>query len=216
MRTDRDIRHRIEQELLWDPSIDGKYIQVNVHQHVVTLRGCVPSSGQKFAAQCVAQRIVQDGSVVLELVVRPPTPKATDDNEFTNAVSSALKWQAELPRNTVRAAVDHSCVALDGEMGCGSQREAAEAIVNRKHGVVSVSNPVNVHDQPLRNEVCARIAASLSHREPAAATAIHVEDRDGVVRLTGTVGTIAEKEKATRAAWMTHGVKWVVDQIDVL
>ncbi|MFT0174309.1 BON domain-containing protein [Paraburkholderia mimosarum] len=74
MRTDRDIQHRIEQELLWDPSVEGRYIQVSVHQHVATLRGCVPSSAQKFAAQCVAQRIVKDGSVVMELVVRPPEP----------------------------------------------------------------------------------------------------------------------------------------------
>lgn len=216
MRTDRDIQYRIEQELLWDPTVDGKSIQVSVHQHVATLRGCVPSCPQKLAAQCAAQRILGDDSLVMELVVRPPEPTVTDDDELANAVSSALDWQGELPRHAVRAVVEHGCVTLDGEVSCGSQREAAEAIVSRMRGVVSVSNRITVSDHPLRNEVYARIAASLPRLGEPAATTVRVEDRDGVVRLTGTVGTIAEKEQASKVAWMTHGVKWVIDQLDVM
>ena len=215
MNTGRDIQRRIEQELLWDPSVDGRYIKVRVDQHVVTLHGSVPSYAQKLEAERVTQRIVGGDSVVGELVVRAPELTATDDAELAKAVSFVLHWQSELPRNAVHAVVEHGCVTLDGKVDSSSQRATAEAVVSRMRGVVSVSNRITVHDHPLRSDLCGRIYASLSRCGLAATTTIRVEDRDGVVRLTGSVGSIAERKTASRAAWMTHGVKWVVEQLDI-
>ncbi|MEX3916300.1 BON domain-containing protein [Paraburkholderia sp. BR10872] len=215
MKTDRDIQHRIEQELLWDTSVDGRYIEVTVNQNVATLHGSVKSCAQRLAAQRVAQRLLGGGSVVVQLVVRSPAPMPDNDEELASAVSLALNWQADLPRDAVRAVVERSCVTLDGEVECASQRDAAEATVSQMRGVADVINRVTVRNHPLESNVHAQIAAALSSRGESTAAAIRVQDRDGVVRLTGTVSGIAEKEEACNAAWTTSGVRWVVEQLDV-
>jgi osmotically-inducible protein OsmY len=43
--------------------------------------------------------------------------------------------------------------------------------------------------------------------------AIHARDR--VVRLTGTVASLAEKASVCSAAWDTAGVRWVVDELSL-
>ncbi|WP_321939906.1 BON domain-containing protein [Paraburkholderia sp. J8-2] len=216
MSTYRDIRRRIEQELLWHESIDGRHIKVRLDQHVVTLHGWVPTSAQKVAAQRVTQRVADGESVVTELVVRPTEPIATNDADLANAMSFVLHWLSGVPPNAVRAVVEHGCVTLHGKVDSDSQRAAAEAAANRMRGVVDVNNRITLHDHPVRSDLCGRIYATLSRCGLAATSKIRVEDRDGVVRLIGTVGTITEREAASKAAWMTHGVKWVVEQLDVM
>ncbi len=47
------------------------------------------------------------------------------------------------------------------------------------------------------------------------ATHITVDVQDGSVRLGGVVGSLAEKHAAERAVWHVHGVRSVVQEIDV-
>lgn len=216
MKSDCEIRHEIEQELLWDPSVDARYIKVRVHQRVATLQGSVQSCAQKLAARAAAQRVVDCVLVLLELVVRAPAPTSSKDEELANAVSSTLNWQDALPLGAVHAVVKHGWVTIAGEVDNGRQREEAEAVVSRMRGVVGVENRITVREHPLKSDVQAQIAAALARCGQAGIAGIHIEDRDGVVRLTGSVGSVAEKEETTKAAWSTHGVRWVVDQLDVM
>lgn len=216
MKSDLEIQQDIEQELLWDPSVDARHIKVGVHQRIATLDGSVPSYAQKLAAQKAAQRVADCRAVVVDVVVRAPEPRPAHDEQLANAVLSALNWQDTLPRDAVHAVVDHGCVTLTGEVGYRAQREAAEAIVSRMRGVVGVANRITVRAHPGNGDVRAHIAAALARRAQDEAVAIHVDDRDGVIRLTGTVGSIAEKNEAAKAAWSTHGVKWVVNQLEVI
>ncbi|AWV04715.1 hypothetical protein DM992_35835 [Burkholderia sp. JP2-270] len=51
-------------------------------------------------------------------------------------------------------------------------------------------------------------------RDPAGA-AIAIEAADGVVTLTGTVDSMAERRAACGAAWSVKGVREVVDRLTV-
>src|SRR5271163_806497 len=47
------------------------------------------------------------------------------------------------------------------------------------------------------------------------ASHVAVSVRDGIVRLTGFVGSLAEKKAAERAVWYVRGVRGIAEEIEV-
>lgn len=215
MKSDEALKHDVEQELLWDSAVDARNIAVTVHDRVVTLEGSVSSYAQKLAAQKAAQRVADSRAVVLELVVRPPSPSTHTDEDLAAAIVSTLKWQEELPENAIRAVVDHGCVTLTGEVDHGYQRQAAEKVVSRMRNVVGVSNQITVRINEVAADIHIQIAEALARRSRRESARITVDEHDGVVRLTGTVDSLAEKRAACGVAWAAKGVRWVDDQLSV-
>ncbi|CAN0626185.1 hyperosmotically inducible periplasmic protein [Burkholderia multivorans] len=64
-------------------------------------------------------------------------------------------------------------------------------------------------------DVGAQIAAALARRAQRESSAISVDAADGVVTLTGTVDSLAEKRAACGAAWSVKGVHEVIDRLTV-
>ncbi|SAL70071.1 BON domain-containing protein [Caballeronia humi] len=215
MKSDEVLKHDIEQELLWGPAIDAEQIRVKVNARIVTLAGSVSSCAQKLAAQKAVQRVAGSRAVVLELTVRRPSPTTHSDEELAAAIVSALKWQEGFEGTEVRVEVDRGCVTLSGEVTWVYQRHAAEMLVSRMRGVVGVANQLAVRSNEIAKDVHAQIAAALARRSLHEAVGISVDAHDGVVRLTGTVNSLADKRAACNAAWGAKGVRWVVDQVNV-
>ncbi|KWK49265.1 OsmY domain-containing protein [Burkholderia stagnalis] len=215
MKSDATLKQDVEQELFWDPAVDARQIDVDVHDRIVTLRGTVASWAQKFAAQKAARR-VSDGAraLVLELVVVAPH-SASADQALAAAIVSALKWQEALQHQALRVEVDHGSVTLDGEVDWGYQRQAAETLVSRMAGVVGVANRIQVRAAHTASDVGAQISAAFARRAQRESAAISVDAADGVVTLTGTVDTLAERRAACGAAWSVKGVREVVDRLTV-
>jgi osmotically-inducible protein OsmY len=63
----------------------------------------------------------------------------------------------------------------------------------------------------IRTQICKALAQQ-AQRESARVT---VNVHDGVVRLTGTVNSLAERRAACGVAWASKGVRWVVNQLSV-
>ncbi len=59
------------------------------------------------------------------------------------------------------------------------------------------------------------VAEELEWARHVDASRIGVAVHDGVVHLTGLVGTLAEKKAANRSVWHLHGVLGVRDDIEV-
>ncbi|KVP55764.1 OsmY domain-containing protein [Burkholderia ubonensis] len=214
MKSDATLKQHVEQELFWDPALDARRIDVDVRDRVVTLRGTVASWAQKFAAQKAAQRVGGARALVLELAVAAP-PYARADQDLAAAIMSAFKWQEALQDQPVRAQVDHGCVTLDGEVDWGYQRLAAETIVSRMAGVVGVVNRIQVRAAHTASDVGAQIAAAFARRAQRESAAISVDAADGVVTLSGTVDSLADRRAACGAAWSVKGVREVVDRLTV-
>jgi osmotically-inducible protein OsmY len=51
MKSDQELEHDVEQELLWDPALDARNVTASVLNRVVTLEGSVKSCAQKLAVQ---------------------------------------------------------------------------------------------------------------------------------------------------------------------
>jgi osmotically-inducible protein OsmY len=215
MKSAATLRQDIEQELYWDPALDARNIEVAVHDRIVTLRGSVSSCAQKIAAQKAAQRVGGCRALVLELDVPEPPPGARSDEELAQAIVSALKWQEGLDEESIQVEVERGCVTLSGEVDWGYQRHAAEMLVSRMRGVVGVMNQIAVRANEAAADVGTQIAAALARRAQREFAGIAIDARDGIVTLTGTVSSLAEKRAACGAAWSARGVRSVVDHLNV-
>jgi osmotically-inducible protein OsmY len=58
MKSDADIRHALENELRWDPSIDERAIYVTVSGGIVHLRGEVTEYEERYTAEDIALRTI--------------------------------------------------------------------------------------------------------------------------------------------------------------
>lgn len=215
MKSDEALKQDVEQELLWDSAVDARNITVTVHGRVVTLEGSVSSYAQKLAVQKAAQRVADSRAVVLELSVRSPSPSKHTDEDMAAAVMSTLKWQEGVPENAIQVVVERGCVTLRGEVDHGYQRQAAETAVSRMRAVVGLSNQITVRGDEVATDIHAQIVRALARRAQRESARVQVDAHDGVVRLTGTVDSLAEKRAACGVAWAAKGVRWVVDQLSV-
>lgn len=215
MKSDLELKHDVDQELLWDPALDARTITATVLNRIVTLEGSVNSCAQKLAVQKAVQRVAGSRAVVLDLVVRAPSPLKHTDEELAAAIVSALRWQEGLPEDAIQVLVEHGCVTLTGEVDYGFQRQMAEVLVSRMRGVVGVANQIEVRIDPVAADVSKQVADALQRRSRHESGGISVDVHDGVVRLTGVVDSLLDKRVACGVAWGTKGVRWVVDQLVV-
>jgi len=60
MQTDLELQRDVLDELAWKPSVDAAEIGVSVKNGVVVLNGTVKSFTEKWTAERVARRAIQD------------------------------------------------------------------------------------------------------------------------------------------------------------
>jgi len=214
MKSDAALKQDVEQALFWNPAIDTRRIDVDVRDRIVTLRGTVDSWAQKLEAQKTALHVADARALVLELNVAPPE-SACADQELAIAITFALGWQDALRDHEIRVEVDHGCVTLDGEVDHAFQSRAAEAMVSRMIGVVGVANRIRVRTDHTVPDVGARVAEALARRARRESAGISIDAADGIVTLTGTVASLAEKRAACGAAGSVRGVREVVDHLSI-
>ncbi|CAM2172345.1 hyperosmotically inducible periplasmic protein [Burkholderia latens] len=145
---------------------------------------------------------------MLELNVAPPENSCADQ-ELAIAITFALGWQEAWRDHRIGVEVDHGCVTLDGEVDHAYQSRAAEAMVSRIIGVVGVANRIRVRTDHAVPDVGARIAEALARRAQRESAAISIDAADGIVTLTGTVASLAERRAACGAAGSVRGVRQV-------
>ena len=215
MKTDEQLRQDAFDELHWDPAVDARHIEIAVHDRVVTLRGTVTSYAQKIAVEKAIQRMKDVKAFVVELAVQAPAPETHSDRSVADAVLAILAATDGLPVNTIDATVQRGCVTLSGEVDWGYQRRAAELAVGRIRGVVGIVNRIAVRIEADPAEIRAKIDAALKRRAQSEANSLQIDVREGVVTLSGAVGSLAERRAAEGVAWHTRGVRDVVNRLMV-
>src|SRR5690242_3329009 len=125
--TDRELQEDVLQELQWDPSVDASHVAASVANGVVTLRGWVSSYAEKYAAEEAAKRVYGVRAVANELEVRLPGASERTDEDLAAAAVNALKSNALVPHDKIKAIVSGGWVTLEGEVEWQYQREAARS-----------------------------------------------------------------------------------------
>ena len=213
MKTDAELRHDVERELEWDPSIDARNIAVAVKNGVVSLSGHVPTYSDKWRAEGIAKRVAGVTALANEIEVKLATERT--DIDIAEAARAALRFDNRLPPDSVRVVVSRGWITLEGKVNYYYQKTAAESDVRNLSGVKGVTNLILVAPSVSPSEVKSKIEEALKRSAVVDANRISVEAKDGKVILTGTVRSWAEREEAEHAAYRAPGVSEVDNRISV-
>jgi osmotically-inducible protein OsmY len=213
IKTDTQLHTEVLDELKWQPTINGAEIAVAVKEGVVTLTGKVDSYAQKYAAERAAMRVSGVRAIAEDLRVRIPGDKRRDDAEIAHAALATLKWDVEVPDDTVLVKVENGYVTLEGNCDWHYQRAAAERAVRNLTGVRGVINFIKIAPQVSAFEVKSKIEQALKRSAELDARGITVEAANAKVTLKGHVRSWRERQDAELAAWSAPGVKEVEDKL---
>jgi hyperosmotically inducible protein len=193
-QTDAGITSAVKTKMAADDTVKASEINVDTHNHVVTLNGTVGSQAEKERAVMIARNTNGVNSVVDDLrvgaVATSGSPDRDRDADRDRDYSESAKQTArEGKEKTEDAAHD---AKVKGERATDKTGEV-------------------VTDAAITSAVKTKFLA-----EPGVSgLKIDVDTKDHVVTLTGTVKSKAEVEKAMAIARDTKGVKRVVNHLKV-
>ena len=208
---------RVRTALLLSKHASPFDIKVQTIQGEVTLEGQVPSEQVKSVAGAIAQDTSSVKQVHNNLGVNPAIERNPDrehlgervaDLEIKTLVTDALSKNADLAEEHIGAEVKNRTVALNGTVQTTNRKYTAEQIAWQVPGVQGLTDNLNVADAQARPESA---DDKLARRVEFELVQIHADN--GVVTLTGTVLSRAEKLLAEKTAKSVEGVRRVVNSL---
>lgn len=139
------------------------------------------------------------------------------DQEILSDVKDALTWDVRINASNIDVEVNEGVVKLSGTVDTYTQKLDATQIASRIKGVVDVQNDLVVKPTILKPDLEIRddIYAALRRDVLVDETNIIANVANGIVVLSGSVATMAEKNAAESDAWLTPGVTDVINNIVV-
>lgn len=214
--SDKTLKHAVEEELDWEPSIDSEHIGVTVEDGVVTLSGHVGTYAEKFTAEKAAKRVKGVRAIAQEIEIRFPNDKKTSDDQIAKRALDIIAWDSTIPKDKVLVKVQNGFVTLSGEVDWFYQRDDAEHAVGKLAGIKGLSNEIRIKPKAYAYDIKERIETALKRNAEFEADSIKVSVLDGRVTLDGKVKAWYERDLAERTAWSAPGVVSVVDHINIM
>lgn len=214
--TNLDLQEEIIEELAFDPAIASDDVAVTVAGGVVTLRGTVPTLGQKWAVEDAVKRVRGVEGLANELSVDIPTLHARTDTDIALAIERRFQSNVLIPPG-VQFMVQGGSVSLSGTVSWYYQSCEAENEVRRVTGVRNVFNGISIKPNVVVSEedIARKIHSEFARAADLDANNIEVTVRGGAVTLTGTVRNWFEHDKATQGAWRVPGVSQVENLLTI-
>ena len=215
MKTDKQLRADVTDELAWDPAVNAAGIGVIVCNGVVTLTGHLDSFAEKHAAERAVRRVAGARGIAVELDVKLAPAHKRSDSEIAQAATAAVSWHALVPVDRVKVEVENGWVTLSGEVDWSYQYASAEQCIRPLVGVRGLTNAITIKARASNLDVGEQIAAALRRHAEREAHHIGVEIEGSVVTLRGSVHSLSEHDAAVGAAFSAKGVSRVVDKLEI-
>ncbi len=200
-RTDDDITRALQDAFRQDPRLSAQHPTVQVRAGSVTLKGSVDNLAAKRAAEHNARHTVGVRTVNNYLKVMPT--RESGDDTIGDRVRLQLSENPIVDRFDIAVSVQNGVVSLNGVVDHPIEQQTAEEVVGRVPGVVKVTNRLEVNAAQLGRsdeELQSSIRDQLWWSPFVDEDQVHVEVRQRVVTLTGTVDTLWEKKWAEENA----------------
>jgi osmotically-inducible protein OsmY len=211
---DGKIGHAIETDLILDEEVSAHLIDVTVKEGIATLSGTVDNILARDRAVNIAGRIKGVRAVINRLDIRPIV---RPDDAIRADIETALALDPATDSMEIDVAVSEGAVTLSGEVESWAEKNLASTVVKGVKGVVDVANDIDIDFDAKRpaDEIRADIDRRLENDIRIDDELITVRVKKNMVRLTGVVGSVAEKKLAWEDA-MVNGVEQVnTDKLDV-
>lgn len=191
---DNDITDAVVNELAITRGIDGDLLSVETNEGIVTLTGTTDNLLTKDRATSVASTIKGVRSVVNQINV------VSDrlDVAITEDVTDALLSDPATDTWEIETSIEEGVVTLTGTVESWQEKELVAEITKGVDGVVGINNNINVDAQATRSddEILGDVQSSLVWNSQIEDGLINVDVNDGVVTLSGSVGSLYEKNLA--------------------
>ena len=218
---------RVRTALLLSKNVSPFDIKVGTIQGEVTLEGQVPSDQVKTVAGAIAQDTSSVKQVHNNLAVNPAIERNTDrehlgervaDLEIQTLVTDALSKNADLAEKHITTEVKNRTVALNGTVQTANQKYTAEQVAWQVPGVQGLKDNLSVADaqampESADDKLARRVEFELYSTKAIPLKTVQIHAENGVVTLTGTVSSRAEKLLAEKTAKSVEGVRKVVNSL---
>lgn len=199
---DTEIADAIEDEYRFDHAVNINRIDVNVIDGIVELTGTVNDLETKERALKIAEIVKGVRSVSNRIKVAPPV--VLSDEGIRERVTQALFKDPATDSYEVTVTVNNKVVTLAGTVDSYQEKELCANVAKSVKGVVDLKNHISVDYQTDRpnSEIKYEIKEALKWNTLVDDGLIDVEVNDGYVKLSGIVGSAAEKSNAEFTAWV--------------
>jgi hyperosmotically inducible protein len=218
---------RVRSALLLSKQASPFDIKVQTSQGEVTLDGQVPSEQVRTVAGAIAQDTSSVKQVHNNLSVNPSIERNPDrehlgervaDLEIKTLVADGLSKSAELAATPIVTEVKDRTVTLSGAVQTVSQKHTADQIAWQVPGVQGLTDNLSVSDaqatpESADDKLVHRVEFELYSTKAIPLKTVQIHADNGVVTLTGTVSSRAEKLLAETTAKSVEGVRRVVNNL---
>lgn len=204
------ITDAVENELKGDLAVPAHKVDVMTTDGVVTLSGTVDNLLAKERAAKIATTVKGVRAVVNDIEVSPSILRT--DRDIRRDIEDALLTDPATDSYEVDVAVENNVATLRGTVDSLQEKALCATVAKGVRGVTAVNDLIEVNwpEKRLDSEIEADIEKALQWDAYVDHVLIIVEVNDGVVNLSGIVGSAAEKRLARIDAYV-NGVKAVDD-----
>jgi hyperosmotically inducible periplasmic protein len=225
-KDDERIISAAKQSYVYRTFLKDDRIKIQSKDGCVILTGEVANPSHKTMAEDTVENLPGVKTVDNRLEVKEKAADEKSDDWITFKVRSVLLCRRSVSGTRTSVSVKDGVVTLSGTASSEAQRELTEEYAKDVEGVKEVKNEMKVAPatESLGRDlgeviddasITAQVkSALLTHRSTSAAKT-RVTTRDGVVMLSGEARNRAEKDLVTKLVRDIHGVKSVVNNMEM-
>ena len=210
--TDENLEATVRGAYVFRTLLAEEGIAMEVSNGMVTLRGSVGIPLQRELAEEAVAALPGVKGIDNQILVKPAAPEAADAL-LALKVKTILGLHRSGRTHAARLEVMGGAVVLKGEVEDEAQRvlaaESAAAKANNGRGP-GAAEAVGEVDDP---SVAAQVRMALRAHRSTGSLKPGVESKEGVVTLTGHVGSAAERDHVSRLCGDIHGVRKVENKM---
>lgn len=218
------------------PYLRANDLKVSVHKGKATLTGKVSEDVNKELAQQIALGVNGikdvDNQIKVDENYEPPKTASTqsysdkvNDASITAAVKSKLLWSKNTDSNSIKVETKQGAVKLTGTAVSEEAKALAGRLANNTKGVDTVDNQLKISEpksspsddvkmaasdagQSISDSwITTKVKSTFMYSNNVDGSDISVETKNGVVTLSGKLGSGAEQALAVELAQNVRGVK---------
>ena len=206
MKSNEQLQKEVMEALRWEPKLDAAEIGVTVHEGIVTLTGIVDNYNKKRVAETAAKKVAGVKAIVEKIEVVYANSGVKTDEEIAKEVLASLQSHWNVPDERIKVKVENGWVTAEGAVTWNYQREATKHAIENVQGVKGVTSKIELRSSLVNVLEKKVIEKALQRHWSIDADDIEVSVDGHKVTLTGKVGSIYQKEEASKIAWKTPGV----------